>query len=97
MVSAIREEFTANDSSIGNSGGITEVKINTHSKNSLYLFLLGSSEPFIQTYDAAATANTSKNKMNPKVSLLFAVTRFTPNSIVLNNFPCDVLKPVLNT
>lgn len=73
------------------------MSIKTHSKNSLYLFRLGSSEPLFQTYDAAATANINKNKMKPKVSLLFAVTRLTPNNIVLNNFPCDVLKPVLMT
>lgn len=97
MVRAIREEFTANDNSMGNSGGITDVKIKTHSKNSLYLFLFGFSTPLIQTYDAAASANTNKNNMNPKVSLLLAVTRFTPNNIVLSNFPCDVLKPVLKT
>lgn len=35
--------------------------------------------------------------MNPKVSKLFAVTRFTPNNMVLNSFPWDVENPVLNT
>lgn len=37
--------FTANDNSIGNSGGTTDVKISVHSKNNLYLFLFGSSLP----------------------------------------------------
>lgn len=32
---AIKEELTANDNSIGNSGGTTDVKINVHSKNNL--------------------------------------------------------------
>jgi hypothetical protein len=42
---ASRDVFTANDSSIGSSGGTTEVSIRAHSKNSLYLFRFGSSEP----------------------------------------------------
>ena len=53
--------------------------------------------PLIQTYVAAVTANMSKNSIKPNVSKLFAVTRFTPNRIVLNNFPCDVENPVRNT
>lgn len=43
----IREVLTANESSIGSSGGTTEVKIRVHSKNSLYLFLFSSSDPEI--------------------------------------------------
>jgi len=50
-----------------------------------------------QTYAAAAIAKISKNKMKPKVSKLLAVTRLTPNNIVLKSFPCDVEKPVRNT
>ena len=42
-------------------------------------------------------AKTSRNKMNMKVSKLFAVTLFTPNNIVLNNFPWEVLKLFLST
>lgn len=42
---AMSEEFTAKDSSMGNSGGTTEVRIKVHSKKSLYLFLFGSSLP----------------------------------------------------
>ena len=42
---AKREVFTASDNSIGSSGGTTDVKINVHSKNNLYLFLWGSSLP----------------------------------------------------
>lgn len=53
--------------------------------------------PWIQTYDDAAMANTNKNKMNKNVSKLFAVIRFTPNRMVRNNRPCDVLNPVLKT
>jgi len=45
---ATRDVFTASDSSIGNSGGTTEVKIRVHSKNNLYLFLVGSSLPVIK-------------------------------------------------
>lgn len=39
--------LTASDNSMGNSGGTTDVKISAHSRNSLYLFLVGSSEPVI--------------------------------------------------
>lgn len=42
---AIRDVFTAIDSSIGSSGGITEVIINEQLKKSLYLLLVGSSNP----------------------------------------------------
>lgn len=37
--------FTANDNSIGNSGGTTDVIINAHSRTNLYLLRLGSSVP----------------------------------------------------
>lgn len=33
---------------MGSSGGTTEVRISVHSKNSLYLFLVGSSLPEIE-------------------------------------------------
>lgn len=46
--SAIKEVLTAIDSSIGNSGGITEVTINEQLKKSLYLLLVGSSNPYMQ-------------------------------------------------
>lgn len=39
--------LTASDSSMGNSGGTTDVRMSAHSRNSLYLFLVGSSEPEI--------------------------------------------------
>lgn len=42
---ASREVFTAKDNSIGSSGGTTDVRIKVHSKNNLYLFLLGFNTP----------------------------------------------------
>lgn len=45
FASAIKEVLTAIDSSIGSSGGITEVIINEQLKKSLYLLLVGSSNP----------------------------------------------------
>ncbi len=45
FASESNDEFTANDNSTGNSGGITDVSIRTHSKNNLYLLRLGSSDP----------------------------------------------------
>ena len=41
----ISELLTARDNSIGSSGGTTDVNINVHSKNNLYLFLSGFSVP----------------------------------------------------
>lgn len=35
--------------------------------------------------------------MNPNVSRLFAVTRLTPNKMVLKSLPCDVENPVRKT
>ena len=42
---ANNDELTANDNSMGSSGGTTDVKINVHSKKSLYRFLFGFSVP----------------------------------------------------
>lgn len=53
--------------------------------------------PLIHTYDAAAIAKISKNKIKPNISKLLAVTRLTPNNIVLKSFPCDVENPVRKT
>ena len=39
------DEFTARDSSMGSSGGTTEVMMRTHSRRSLYLLRSGSSVP----------------------------------------------------
>ena len=47
FVKAIREELTASDNSIGNSGGTTDVNIRVHSKNNLYRLRFGSAEPEI--------------------------------------------------
>ena len=43
--------------------------------------------PLIQTYEAAATANISRKRMNRNVSKLLAVTLFTLNSIVRRRWP----------
>lgn len=40
-----KEVLTASDSSIGSSGGTTDVRIRAHSKNNLYLLRVGSAEP----------------------------------------------------
>ena len=45
--------------------------------------------PLIQTYAAAETAKISKNRIKRNVSRLLAVTRLTPNKIVLSSFPCQ--------
>ena len=46
--SAIKDVLTAIDNSIGSSGGMTEVIINEQLKKSLYLLLVGSSNPYIR-------------------------------------------------
>ena len=46
-MSDIKELLTASDSSIGNSGGTTEVNIKVHSRKSLYLLRDGSSVPVL--------------------------------------------------
>ena len=78
LESCSSDVLTARDSSMGSSGGTTEVKIKVHSKKSLYRFLLGSSVPLIHTYDEAAIAKISKKIMKPNVSRLLAVTLCTP-------------------
>lgn len=45
LARAMSEVFTANDSSMGSSGGTTEVRMRVHSRNSLYLFRLASLVP----------------------------------------------------
>lgn len=45
LASAMRDVLTASESSMGNSGGTTDVRIRVHSRKSLYLFLLGSFVP----------------------------------------------------
>ena len=50
----MRDVLTANDNSIGNSGGTTEVKIRVHSRNNLYLFRSGFSIP-INTWNRRQT------------------------------------------
>lgn len=42
---ATSEEFTAKESSIGSSGGTTDVMMRTHSRRSLYLLRSGFSVP----------------------------------------------------
>lgn len=45
LESDIKDVFTARESSMGSSGGTTDVSIRVHSRNNLYLFLFSSSEP----------------------------------------------------
>ena len=51
LTKAINDVLTANDNSIGNSGGTTDVKIKVHSMNNLYRFRFGSFVPEIQTIE----------------------------------------------
>lgn len=46
LARAMSEVLTAKESSMGSSGGTTEVKIKVHSRKSLYRFLLGSLVPW---------------------------------------------------
>mmetsp|Transcript_17425 Transcript_17425/g.30412 ORF Transcript_17425/g.30412 Transcript_17425/m.30412 type:complete len:222 (+) Transcript_17425:481-1146(+) len=90
----INDVFTANDNSIGNSGGTTDVIIIVQFKNNFHRSRLSSCNPTLNTYAPAINANTNNTMMNIIASLEFAVIRSVPNKIVRNNLPCDVSKPV---
>jgi len=57
-MSASSDVLTARDSSIGNSGGTTDVRISVHSKNNLYLLRDGFSLPTQFTHTAVYDNNT---------------------------------------
>jgi len=57
----MREVLTAIESSMGSSGGITEVMIREQFNNSLYLLLVGSSRPYINQKKISSMASTSQN------------------------------------
>ena len=97
LASATSEALTAIDSSMGSSGGTTDVIISTQSSMSLPfgLFIL---RPFTHTYALAAIAKMSKKAINTKLSQLLADTRFSlVNTIKRIRRPCVVPKPVRNT
>ena len=58
--SAMREVLTAMESSMGSSGGITEVTIREQFNNSLYLLLVGSSRPYINQKLFTGTVSISQ-------------------------------------
>ncbi|OMH85555.1 hypothetical protein AX774_g894 [Zancudomyces culisetae] len=94
---AINDEFTAIDSSIGNSGGTTDVIIRIQSSNTLVVVRRASFIPWCHTYPAAKNAKHNKNNINMYDSLLFAVTCSVLNIMVRTNSPCAVPNPVRNT
>src|SRR3990167_4494941 len=94
---ATKEVVTAKLNSIGSSGGTTEVMIKVHFNNNLYLFTPSSYQLVNKTYPDAANAKINKNKINNKLSVLFAVTLSVENSIVLINLPWFVSNPVRST
>lgn len=61
LLRASKDELTAKESSIGNSGGTTDVRISVHSKNNLYRFLLGFSVPIIILVRAQSVSKISTN------------------------------------
>jgi hypothetical protein len=70
---ATRELFTAKESSMGSSGGTTDVIIRIQWSKSLDWDRSSSFEPSVQTYHEAITANTRRKRMNKRDSKLFAV------------------------
>jgi len=54
-------------------------------------------QPFVQTYQLAATAKIRRNPMNKNASRLFAETRSVEKIMVLTSCPCAVPNPVRRT
>ena len=97
FASAMRDVFTAMDSSMGSSGGMTEVRMVTQFRKSLYLLLVGSARPLSSTFVEATDAKASKTAMNAPVSHESAVTRSPACRMVRTSSPCAVPNPVRTT
>lgn len=69
----MREVLTAIESSMGSSGGITEVIIREQLSNNLYLLLVGSSKPY---------TNPSIGQVPTKISKWLARERYTRSLLV---------------
>jgi hypothetical protein len=67
---AIKDVLTAMESSISNSGGITEVIINEQLNKSLYLLLVGSSNPYTQIKQQSNRMLGSKNELNNRIKTM---------------------------
>lgn len=63
---AMREVLTAMESSMGSSGGITEVIMSEQFSKSLYLLLVGSSKPYTKSASRKALnrVRCAKNEVN---------------------------------
>mmetsp|Transcript_1351 Transcript_1351/g.5317 ORF Transcript_1351/g.5317 Transcript_1351/m.5317 type:complete len:369 (-) Transcript_1351:330-1436(-) len=95
--SAMRDVLTAMDSSMGSSGGMTEVRMVTQFRKSLYLLLAGSARPWSSTRVEATAAKASKTAMKAYVSRESAVTRSPVCRMVRTSSPCAVPNPVRTT
>mmetsp|Transcript_8637 Transcript_8637/g.33966 ORF Transcript_8637/g.33966 Transcript_8637/m.33966 type:complete len:239 (+) Transcript_8637:674-1390(+) len=95
--SAMRDVLTAMDSSMGSSGGMTEVRMVTQFRKSLYLLLAGSARPWSSTRVEATAAKASKTAMKAYVSRESAVTRSPVCRMVRTSSPCAVPNPVRRT
>mmetsp|Transcript_17878 Transcript_17878/g.58290 ORF Transcript_17878/g.58290 Transcript_17878/m.58290 type:complete len:265 (+) Transcript_17878:1289-2083(+) len=95
--SASSEWFTARESSIGSSGGTTDVTIIMQCSASLYRERAGSARPTERTWPAAAMAKASRKRMKSSVSRSEPLTRSVAKRIVRISLPCDEWKPVRRT
>ena len=89
--------LTAMVSSIGSSGGMTDVTIMTQLSRSLKRSREGSRNPVSSTCQAASTAKNSRKRMKHPVSSELAVTRSVEWRMVRTRRPWAVSKPVRRT
>mmetsp|Transcript_37477 Transcript_37477/g.94597 ORF Transcript_37477/g.94597 Transcript_37477/m.94597 type:complete len:267 (-) Transcript_37477:946-1746(-) len=95
--SATSDAFTAMDSSMGSSGGMTDVMIITQLRMSLKRSRSGSARPLDSTCQAAATAKMSRKRMKMPASMELALTRSVENRMVRMRRPWEVSNPVRST
>ena len=89
--------MTASESSIGSSGGTTDVTIMQQWSTSLKRERVASCSPTCSTCAAAASANTSRKRMKTKTSLVLPVARCDEKRIVRISLPWLDWKPVRTT
>ena len=78
--SAIKDVLTAIDSSIGSSGGITEVMIKEQLSISLYLLLVGSSSPCNEASISGTKGCNSRYHQQLKISFICYLHKYITSS-----------------
>lgn len=89
-MSAATLALTASESSMGSSGGTTDVMIMMQWRSSFQRLRRGSPQPWYMTYELDATAKTRSPRMKKKASRLPEVTRSVDRMIVRMSSPCKM-------